>query len=93
MSPDSPCRTKSGAIDPSSAQAVTDPIDSRAVDTQPDGEAAWPMHRRHSSDAAAEGGDDLIERLDRELAQRRIDLAEAGLKRASIVGITVSRAS
>src|ERR1700729_256124 len=32
-------------------------------------------------DATAESGDDVVEHVDRELAQRRVDLAEAGLKR------------
>jgi hypothetical protein len=35
MSPDSPCRTKSSTIDPSSAPATADPMDSRAAESNP----------------------------------------------------------
>ena len=76
MSPDSPCRTKSSTIDPSSARAVAVPIDSKAADSTP-----IVAYRISLTAPPRSGGDDVIEHRDRELAQRGVDLADAGLNR------------
>src|ERR1700759_3260676 len=47
--------------------------------------ASWVRNsfdnKKIGSDGTAQGRDDIVEHLDRELAQRRVDLGEAGLKR------------